>query len=132
MYSILQAGKLEHDQLAGHLTKHGYRPEKHTPGLWTSDNKNISFVLWVDDFAVKYGYEKDVDHLIQTMQKLYQVLIDWSRKKSVGITIKWDYRKTKKFHLHARLHRISNVRTATSATEPTATLPAPIRKTGLR
>ena len=71
MYGLPQAGRLAHDRLVSHLTKYGYRPTKHTPGLWTSDDKKIAFALWVDDFAVKYGNENDVEHLIQTMKKLY-------------------------------------------------------------
>ena len=95
MYGLPQARRLEHDRLVEHLTKNEYRPTKHTPGLWTSDNKKIAFALWVDDFAVKYGDKQDVENLIATMQKLYKVSTDWIGEKFVGLTIKWDYRKRK-------------------------------------
>ena len=93
MYGLPQAGRLAHDRLVKHLTKHGYKPTKHTPGLWMSDDRKIAFALWVDDFAVKYGNRRDVEHLIKTMGILYEVSIDWSGEKFVGLTIKWDYQK---------------------------------------
>jgi hypothetical protein len=34
MYGLPQAGHIAYDQLKEHLQKHGYRPEKYTPGLW--------------------------------------------------------------------------------------------------
>ena len=53
------AWKLAHDNLVEFLSKHGYKPVKCTPGLWTHDTRKISFALVVDDFGVKFTKDKD-------------------------------------------------------------------------
>ena len=55
MYGLPQAGRLANELLQKRLALHGYAPVVHTPGLWTHQSKAVSFVLVVDDFAVKYS-----------------------------------------------------------------------------
>ena len=55
IYGLPQAGKLANEQLIRHLAPFGYTPCPHTAGLWTHEPRAISFLLVVDDFAIKGG-----------------------------------------------------------------------------
>jgi hypothetical protein len=54
MYGLPQAGILANKLLAKRLSAHGYYQARHSPGLWLHVSRPISFVLVVDDFAIKY------------------------------------------------------------------------------
>jgi hypothetical protein len=54
MYGLPQAGILSYNQLVSHLTKYGYSPCTHTPGIWTHATRSVTFCLVVDDFGIKY------------------------------------------------------------------------------
>jgi hypothetical protein len=54
MYGLPQADILVNELLQRNIAKDGYRPTKHTHGLWKHDTRLISFSLVVDDFGVKY------------------------------------------------------------------------------
>jgi Reverse transcriptase (RNA-dependent DNA polymerase). len=90
MYGLKQAGRIAYDQLQTHLAKYGYRPTT-TQGLWKHDTRNISFILVVDDFGIKYTNEQDAHHLIQALQDLYKVNVDWTGSLYCGLTIQWHY-----------------------------------------
>jgi len=46
----------------------------------------------VDDFAVKYTREQDVNHhLISALKEDYEIMIDKTVTKYIGLTIEWDY-----------------------------------------
>ena len=66
MYGLPQAGKIANDLLQKRLAPYGYKPCKHTPGLWKHDTKPIMFTLVVDDFGCKYINEKDFEDLVTT------------------------------------------------------------------
>ena len=91
MYGLPQAGKIAYDQLVEHLKPHKYAPVKHTPGLWRHEHRDIAFILWVDDFGVKYRNRDDVLHLQNALQKLYRFEADWSGKQYIKIKLDWDY-----------------------------------------
>ena len=42
-------------------------------------------------YRVKYIGKENADHLIQALQKLYTISIDWTGYIFCGITIDWDY-----------------------------------------
>jgi hypothetical protein len=52
----------------------------------------------VDDFGVKYTSKADAQHLIDALQEDYQITIDWTGAKYIGITLDWDYVR-RKVHL---------------------------------
>jgi hypothetical protein len=54
--------------------------------------------LVVDDFAVKYQKKEDVNHLLNTLKKDYEVTEDWIGTKYLGLTVVWDY-ENRKVHL---------------------------------
>ena len=93
MYGLPQAGKIANDELQRQLAPHGYRPVKHTPGLWKHDTRKTMFTLVVDDFGTKIENDDDEKHLIETLQKYYTISIDREGKFYLGMTLDWDYIK---------------------------------------
>jgi hypothetical protein len=98
MYGLPQAGSLGHDLLEQRLNAEGYFQSKIVPGLWKHDVRPIMFVLVVDDFGIKYTREEDLDHLIESIKKHYDVTVDKDGKEYLKIEIDWDYKK-RKVHL---------------------------------
>lgn len=92
IYGLIQAGKLAFEQLKKRLAKHGYRPVRHTVGLWRHDRLPTKFVLCVDDFGVKYIGKDNMEHLINALkQEGYVITVDWTGTKYLGMTLDWDY-----------------------------------------
>jgi hypothetical protein len=56
------------------------------------------FVLVVDDFGIKYIREEDLDHLIESIKKHYDVTVDKEGKEYLKIELDWDY-ENRKVHL---------------------------------
>ena len=54
MYSLKEAAILAYKQLYDHLSKFGYVPMKHTPGLWRHESRPTTFTLAVDNIGIKY------------------------------------------------------------------------------
>ena len=92
MYGLKQAGRIAYNQLETHLAKYGYRPTT-TQGLWKHDTRNISFILTVDDFGIKFTDERDAHHLITAVEDLYKVKVDWTGSLYCGLTLKWNYQQ---------------------------------------
>ncbi len=90
MFSLPQAGRLANDQLVKFLVSHGYHPAALTPGLWTHTSRAIIFSLVVDDFGVRYTSQADADHLLATLERHYQVSVDWTSARYCGLTLSWD------------------------------------------
>jgi hypothetical protein len=83
MYGLPQAGSLGHDLLEQRLNKEGYFQSQLVPALWKHNTKPIQFVLVIDDFGIKYLKKEDLDHLIQTLEKHYDVSVDLEGKEFV-------------------------------------------------
>jgi hypothetical protein len=98
MYGLPQAGIIAQELLEERLIVTGYRQSKLTPGFWTHDWRPISFTLVVDDFGVKYINKDDVTHLLDILQKDYDVDTDWDGTRYLGLTLDWDY-KGRRVHL---------------------------------
>jgi hypothetical protein len=98
MYGLPQAGSLGHDLLEQRLNKEGYFQNQIVPALWKHKTKPIQFVLVVDDFGIKYLKKEDLDHLIQTLEKHYDVSVDLEGKEFMNIQLDWDY-ENRKVHL---------------------------------
>ena len=93
IYGLPQAGKLANEQLIRHLKPFGYAPCPHTAGLWTHEKRDISFLLVVDDFAIKYTDRADAEHLIASLKEGYKMSIEWTAERYCGLILKWDYNK---------------------------------------
>jgi hypothetical protein len=64
MYGFPQADILANELLQRNLAKDGYRPTRHTHGIWTHDTRPIPFLLVVDYFGVKYVGREHAEHLM--------------------------------------------------------------------
>jgi hypothetical protein len=91
IYGLPQSGKLAKDQLTKNLKEHGFTECEHTPCLFVHPTRDIKFTLVVDDFGVKYSDTKDVDFLLSILKPVYDLHVDWSGSKYLGITLDWDY-----------------------------------------
>ncbi len=91
MYGLPQAGKIAQELLDKRLAEHGYYQSKIVHGLWKHKTRPICFCLVVDDFAVKYVYRANADHLVNTIQQYYPMTVDEDATKYIGLTIQWDY-----------------------------------------
>ncbi len=99
MYGLPQLGIIAQELLEERLAEHGYHQSKIVNGLWKHKARPICFCLVVDDFAVKFINQADVDHLINTIRKYYPMTVDEEATKYIGLTIKWDY-TNRKAHIH--------------------------------
>ena len=68
------------------------------PGFWKHKTNPLQFVLVVDDFGIKYLKKEDLDHLIQLLEKYYNVAINLDGKEFVKIQLDWDY-ENRRVHL---------------------------------
>lgn len=91
MFGLPQASKLANEQLIRHLAPFGYAPCKHTAGLWKHETREISFLLVLDDFGIKYIKQEDADHLISALETAYKLSVDWTGARYCGLIIDWDY-----------------------------------------
>jgi hypothetical protein len=76
MYGLPQSGLLAQQRLFKHLSVHGYT-ETSTPCLFRHHSNGTVFALVVDDFGIKYTTRQGADHLIRTLNLLYDIKIDW-------------------------------------------------------
>ena len=90
MPGLKQAGKIANIRLTKHLEQYGYRPCQRTPSLWKHDTRPISFTLVVDDFGVKYVGIEHFHHLQNALCDLYEITIDMTGSKYLGMTIEWN------------------------------------------
>ena len=69
MYRLLQAGILDQQLLETRLNKAVYFQSKLTPVFWKHKWRPISFVLYVDDFRVKYVGQEHAQHLMNNLDQ---------------------------------------------------------------
>ena len=92
IYGLPQAGILAYNLLVERLATAGYHPAPHTPGLFTHETRDIKFVLWVDDFGIRYTNKADAQHLIEFLQQWYEIKSDHTGGNYLGLTLQWDYK----------------------------------------
>ena len=80
------------------LNKEGYFKSPLVPALWKHKMQPTQFVLTVNNYGIKYFTTEDLDHLINTLKKYYDVKVDPEGKELVKIELDWDY-KNRKVHL---------------------------------
>ena len=91
IYGLAQAGILARQRLFELLNKNGYKAlsEDH-PCLFKHEVNDIVFCLVVDDFGVKYKKKEHVQHLIDTLEQLYAIKVNWAGNACVGFNIEHD------------------------------------------
>ena len=90
MYGLVQYGIMAHEALKENIQTYGYVPEKTTQIIWTHKDRDINFMLVVDDFGIINIKKKDADHLISSIQEKYEVTQDWTGGIYCGIKLKWN------------------------------------------
>ena len=100
-YGLPQAGALSQQRLFRHLHKHGYHPLPSSPSVFRNDDGTIRFTLVVDDFAVVWSNQQQMDHFLHTLTALYQVKVNRQGTKYLGMNIVID--RTRHV-VHARLY----------------------------
>ncbi len=98
MYGLHQSGSNSHDELDRCQNKEGYFKSPLGPALWKHKTRPTQFVLIVDDFGIKYFMTEDLDHLINTLEKYYDIKVNPEGTELVKIELDWDY-KNRKVHL---------------------------------
>jgi hypothetical protein len=91
MYGLPQSEALANELLEKRLNAEGYFQSKVVPGFWKHCSQDLQFVLVVDDFGIKYLQQEDLDHLIATLKRYYDVALDKEGKEFVKIELDWDY-----------------------------------------
>ena len=93
MYGLPQAGNITNNILVGRKRKGGYHPCQFTPGLWRHVWRPVTFTLGVDDFGIKFQGDEHANHLKRTLERWYDVTVDWDGSKYVGINLQWNYKE---------------------------------------
>ena len=76
MYRLKQAAILTFQLIKKRLEPAGYLPFKESNGLWKHKTCKKIFALCVDDLGVKYFNKEDTIHLINILNKHYDISID--------------------------------------------------------
>ena len=74
MYGLKEAGVLAFNKLVKSLAPNGYEPMPHPTSLWQHRTLKTTFSLCFEDFGVKYFSKIDDDHLINALQKNYNII----------------------------------------------------------
>ena len=69
IYGLKNAGRLSKDKLDNILLASGYTVDLNVPCIYRHSSNGVTFVLVVDDFAVKYNSITGRDHLINTIKR---------------------------------------------------------------
>jgi len=91
MYGHPYAGRGANIDLVAHLLAHDFTQDSNIPCLFTHRTRCMSFTLVVDDFGVKYNNIDDFNFLVSSLQKKYELHIDLTGSKYIGVRLDWDY-----------------------------------------
>ena len=91
MYGHPVAGRFANADLVKHLAVHGYLQDAYVPCLFTHVTAPISFSLGGDDFGIKYVHDSDLTHLCSALREKYQIRVDLTGSKYIGVRLDWDY-----------------------------------------
>ena len=94
LYGLKDAGALSKAKLDKILLAAGYSENKIVPCLYKHATNGVSFVLVVDDFAVKYLKDDSLHHLVKTLKDAgYELSVDLKASKFCGLDIKYNKRE---------------------------------------
>ena len=63
----------------------------HTPGFWQHIFRLVQFTLVVDNFGVNFVDVEQLRHLVKSLKKFYEIVLDSTGSKYCGIKLEWDY-----------------------------------------
>jgi hypothetical protein len=91
MYGLPQAGYIAQQDLGKLLRANGFKECPRTPQVYRHEERALTMSIVVDDFGVLYIRESDVDWLLKVLRTKYELKVDWTGEKYIGITLQWDY-----------------------------------------
>jgi hypothetical protein len=91
MYGHPVAGLLSNKHLLKTIEKAGYYEDSRVPCLLKHETRSTIGAIVVDDIGLKVRCKDDVMHLVNAIEKVWKVKINWKGDKYVGMDLKWDY-----------------------------------------
>ncbi len=73
------------------MSPHGYYKCANAPSMCKHKTRPVAFMLFVDDFGVKYVGKEHADHLIWCIKQKYELTKDHNGDLYLGIKSSWDY-----------------------------------------
>ena len=92
MYGLKQAAILAYKLLVKRLAQDGYQPIPLTNGLFRHCTRKTVFPLCVDNFGITYNSAQDLQHLITTLKKHYNISLYYSGSDNCGLKLCWNYK----------------------------------------
>jgi hypothetical protein len=93
VYGLPQASKISQDRLIAHLATKDYTQDPLVPCILKHRTNGNEFSLVVDDFGVKILSDEGAHQLIDSLKELYEIKVDWTGSKYLGMHLKWEYKK---------------------------------------
>jgi hypothetical protein len=91
MYGHPVAGLLSNKHLFKTIKEAGYYEDSRVPCLLKHETRSTIGAIVVDDIGLKVRSKDDVMHLVNAIEKVWKVKINWKGDKYVGMDLKWDY-----------------------------------------
>ena len=91
MYGHPVSGLLSNKHLFKTIKDAGYYEDSLVPCLLKHVTKPTIGVIVVDDIGLKVRSKEDVLHLVEAIEKVWKVKINWKGDKYVGMDLEWDY-----------------------------------------
>ncbi len=89
VYGLPQSGVLAQRELVSLLCGDGFVQDPNVPCLFTHPTMNLQFTLVVDDLGVKYSKWEDVEALMSTLKKKYELHVDKEGTEYLGLGIEF-------------------------------------------
>ena len=93
MNGIPQAGILANKQLKYIMSQQDYYEVPQKPELWKINSWNTRLTIVLHNFGIKYKIMDNDNHIIQALQKYYQVEVYWTGGLYCGVKLEWNYEK---------------------------------------
>ena len=87
MYGLKEAGILAFNYVVENLKPYGYHSIEFTTSLWKHKTRKVTFILYVDDFSIKYHNQHDLKHLLNALKKKDEISTDRTGRNYIGLTI---------------------------------------------
>ena len=91
MYGYPAAGLLSFKKLKSALEQADFYEHPIVDCLFLHKTRSIVFALIVDDMAIKFDNEDDLQFLLSTIQPHWKVKLDRSGTKFIGMDLRWNY-----------------------------------------
>ena len=92
MYGLQEAAILAYDQSAKFLNNYGYSHVQGTADLWKYETKRTTFCLCVDDIALNYYSQEDLQYFLTSIKNHYDYHTDYQGTNYIGLTMDWNYK----------------------------------------